>query len=72
MPPTSRDYPMGNLDAPLSQWPKKVTTYRDKDECEHVLDQQRRLSKQNNRMITYKFYLRAQCVAADDPRLKAK
>ncbi len=72
MPPTGRDYPMGNLDAPLSQWTRKVTTYRDKDECEHVLDKQRRLANQKNKQIAVKYYKQAQCVAADDPRLKAK
>jgi hypothetical protein len=27
IPPTSRDYPMGNVDAPLSQWVRRPTIY---------------------------------------------
>jgi hypothetical protein len=72
MPPTSRDYPQGNLDAPLTQWLKKPATYRDKKECEHVLDKQIRLSNSQNKQLAVKFYKQAQCVAADDPRLKPK
>ena len=73
IPPSSgRDNPMGNVDAPLSQWMKRPTTYRDKDECEHVLDRHRRLTNAKNRQIAVKFYKQAQCVSADDPRLKAK
>jgi len=63
---------MGNVDAPLSQWAKRPTTYRDKAECEHVLDQQRRLSNAKNRQLTVRFYKQAQCVATNDPRLKEK
>ncbi len=72
MPPTSRDFPMGNVDAPLTQWVKRPTTYRDKAECEHVLDQRKRLSNAKNRQLTVRFYKQAQCVSADDPRLKAQ
>jgi len=72
MPPTSRDYPQGKIDAPLAEWLKKPTAYRDKSECEHVLDKQIRLSNSHNKQIAVKFYKQAQCVSADDPRLKAK
>jgi hypothetical protein len=72
MPPTGRDYPMGNVNAPLTQWAKRPTIYRDKAECEHVLDRQRRLKNANNNQIAVKFYKQAQCVSADDPRLKPK
>ncbi len=48
MPPTGRDYPMGSEDAPLNQWMKRPTTYRDKDECEHLLDRHRRLTNSKN------------------------
>jgi hypothetical protein len=72
MPPTSSDYPMGNVDAPLSQWTRKVTTYRNEKECAHVLDKQIRLANAKNKQITVKFYKQAQCVSEDDPRLKAK
>jgi len=72
VPPTSRDFPMGNADAPLSQWAKRPTTYRDKAECEHVLDQQRRLWNAKNKQVKVRFYKQAQCVAIDDPRLKGK
>ena len=72
MPPTGRDYPMGNVDAPLTQWMKRPTTYRDKDECEHVLDRHRRLTNSKNKQIAVNFYKQAQCVSADDPRLKEK
>jgi hypothetical protein len=72
MPPTGRDYPMGNVDAPLSQWMKRPMIYRDKEECEHVLDRHRRLTNSKNKQVAVKFYQQAQCVAADDPRLKGK
>lgn len=72
MPPTSRDYPMGKVDAPLTEWPKKPTTYRNQKECEHVLDKQIRLANSKNKQITVKFYQQAPCVSADDPRLKSK
>lgn len=72
MPPTSRDFPMGNVDAPLTQWMKRPTTYRDQDECEHVLDRHRRLTNARNRQVTLNYYKQAQCVSADDPRLKKK
>jgi hypothetical protein len=70
LPPTSPDYPRGNVDAPLSQWSKRPITYRDKDECEHVLDQQRRLQKQKNKQIITQYLGTAMCVSEDDPRLK--
>jgi hypothetical protein len=72
VPPTGRDYPMGNVDAPLSQWSRRPTIYRDKDECEHVLDRDRRLTNAKNRQTLVKFYKQAQCVSADDSRLKRK
>ena len=70
MPPTGRDYPLGNVDAPLSQWMKRPTSYRDKEECEHVLDRYRRLTNSKNKQLAVKFYKQAQCIASDDPRLK--
>jgi hypothetical protein len=72
VPPTGRDFPMGNVDAPLSQWLKRPTVYRDKDECEHVLDRHRRMTNAKNRQTAVNFYKQAQCVSADDSRLKAK
>ena len=72
VPPTSRDHPMGNVNAPLTQWAKRPTIYRDKKECEHVLDQHRRLSNAKNKQLTVRFYKQAQCIPTDDPRLKPK
>jgi hypothetical protein len=72
MPPTTHDHPSGNVDAPLAQWAKRPTTYRDKAEREHVLDQQRRLWNAKNRQLKVRFYKQGQCVAANDPRLKEK
>lgn len=72
VPPMGRDYPRGNVDAPLTQWLKRPTTYRDKDECEHVLDRHRRLTNSKNKQTAVNFYKQAQCVSADDPRLKPK
>jgi hypothetical protein len=72
IPPTGRDYPMGNVDAPLSQWSKRPTLYRDKKECQHVLDKQVRLTNAKNKQVAVKFYKQAQCVSADDPRLTPK
>jgi hypothetical protein len=72
VPPSGRDHPMGNVDAPLSQWVKRPTVYRNKEECEHVLDKQRRLVNAKNRQTALRFYKQAQCVSADDPRLRAK
>jgi hypothetical protein len=72
MPPTGRDYSMGNVDAPLSQWVKRPTIYRDRKECEHVLDRHRRLTNSKNKQVAVKFYKQAQCIATDDPRLKGK
>jgi hypothetical protein len=51
---------------------KRPTTYRDKDECEHVLDRHRRLTNSKNKQIAVNFYKQAQCVSTDDPRLKEK
>ena len=72
MPPTSKDFPMGHTDAPLTEWLKKPATYRNKAECEHVLDKQIRLANARNRQLAVKFYKQAQCVSDDDPRLKPK
>ena len=73
IPPSGRDYPMGNATAPLSQWSKRPTTYRDQAECEHILDRHRRLANQKNKQVALRrFYKNAQCVSADDPRLKEK
>ena len=72
MPPTGRDYPMGNVDAPLTQWKKRATVYRDQAECEHVLDRIRRNTNAKNKQTAVRYYKQAQCVSADDPRLKPK
>jgi hypothetical protein len=64
MPPTGRDYPMGNADAPLGQWLKRPTIYRDKKECEHVQDRHRRLANSKNKQIAVKSYKQAQCIRA--------
>ena len=72
MPPTGRDFPMGNDHAPLSQWVKRPVTYRDKAECEHVLDQQRRMRNRSSKRTAAKYFEKAQCISADDPRLKGK
>lgn len=69
IPPTSRDYPMGNVDAPLTEWVRRPTTYRNKEECEHVLDRQTRLRNARNRQLEVRFRRQWQCVASDDPRL---
>jgi hypothetical protein len=69
IPPTSRDYPMGNVNAPLTEWVKRPTLYRDKEECEHVLDRQTRLRNARNRQLQVRFKRQWQCVASDDPRL---
>ena len=61
---------MGNVDAPLTQWVKRPTVYRNKKECEHVLDKQIRLLNARNRQTQVRFYKRAQCVSTDDTRLK--
>jgi hypothetical protein len=71
MPPTSIEYPRGKVDAPLSKWVKTPTTYRSRDECEHVLDRQRKLLSERNRQLKLKVMANAQCIASDDPRLKA-
>jgi hypothetical protein len=72
MPPTGRDYPMGNVDAPLTQWKKRATVYRDQAECEHVLDRIRRNTNAKNKQTAVRYYKQAQCVSADDARLKPK
>jgi len=72
IPPSGRDYPMGNVNAPLSQWGKRPTTYRDKEECEHALDRHVRQVNAKNKQVAAKFYKQAQCIASDDPRLKQK
>ena len=72
MPPTGRDYPMGNVDAPLTQWKKRATVYRDQAECEHVLDRIRRNTNAKNKQTAVRYYKQAQCVSADDVRLKPK
>ena len=72
MPPSGRDFPMGNVDAPLTQWSKRATTYRDLAECEHVLDRIRRNTNAKNKQSAVKYYKQAQCVSADDVRLKPK
>jgi hypothetical protein len=69
-PPTGPKYPGGNPAAPLSQWSKWPKTFRDHPECEHVLDRYRRLTKQKNQQTKLRYYQQAQCVSADDPRLK--
>ena len=70
LPPTGKDFPMGNVDAPLSQWIKRPTVYRNEKECEHVLDKQVRLKNAKNRQTQVRFYKQAKCVSSDDPRLK--
>ena len=60
----------GKRDAPLTQWLKWPTTYRSKDECEHVLDRDIRRTNSKNRKVWVNFYKQAQCIASDDPRLK--
>lgn len=72
MPPTGRDYPMGNVDAPLTQWKKRATVYRDQAECEHVMDRIRRNTNAKNKQTAVRYYKQAQCVSADDVRLKPK
>ena len=69
IPPTSHEYPMGNVDAPLTEWVKRPTLYRNQEECEHVLDRQTRLSNARNRQLLVRHRRQWQCVAADDPRL---
>jgi len=70
MPPTNSDHPMGNVEAPLAQWKKSQTAYRTKEECEHVLDRQIRLTNAKNKQVAVRYYKQAQCVSSDDPRLK--
>ena len=70
LPRTSRDFPQGNLDAPLTEWTKRPVTYRTQDECEHDLDKQRRLTNARNRQVSLNYLANAQCVSSDDPRLK--
>ena len=49
---------------------KRPTNYRDKEECEHVLDRHRRRTNSKNKQIAVKFYKQAQCIASDAPRHK--
>jgi len=74
MPRTSVEYPGGNTDAPLSDWIKagNATVFRSKDECEHVLDRRRRLTNNRGSKTSLNYLKTAQCVSADDPRLKGK
>ncbi len=72
LPPASKDFPMGDVDAPLSQWVRRPTIYRNEQECEHVLDRQVRLKNAKNRQTQVKYYKQAKCVSTDDPRLKAQ
>jgi hypothetical protein len=74
MPPTSVDFPRGNVDAPLNVWIKagNGTIFRTQDECEHVLDRRRRLTNNRGSKTSLKYLGTAQCVSVDDPRLKAK
>lgn len=72
MPPTSVDFPRGNLEAPLTQWIKagNSTIFRSQDECEHVLDRKRRLTHQHGSKVSTRYLKNAQCVSTDDSRLK--
>jgi hypothetical protein len=72
VPPTGREYPMGKVDAPLTEWVRRPTIYRSKDECEHVLDREQRLTNSRNRQLLLRYRKQAQCVSTDDPRLKGK
>lgn len=72
MPPTSLEFPAGNIDAPLFKWPRQAATYRSEDECQHVLDRQRRLTNQRNRQVKLKYLANAKCIATGDPRLNEK
>jgi len=71
LPPTGKDFPMGNVDAPLTQWVKRPNLFRNKEECEHVLDKQVRLKNAKNRQTQVRYFKQAKCVSSDDPRLKA-
>jgi len=62
---------MGNVDAPLTQWVKRPNLFRNKEECEHVLDKQVRLKNAKNRQTQVRYFKQAKCVSSDDPRLKA-
>jgi hypothetical protein len=57
--PITREFPSGDMDAPLSRW-SKVTTFDTDPACEAELDQ-----AENNLQRP------VQCVASDDPRLLA-
>jgi hypothetical protein len=72
MPSMRGDYPKGNVDAPLTQWSKRATVYRDQEECEHVLDRIRRNTNAKKKQSAVRYYKQAQCVTADDLRLKPK
>jgi len=57
--PVTREFPRGDLNAPLAQW-SKVTTFDTDPACEAELDQ---ADNHLQRPV--------QCVASDDPRLLA-
>ena len=70
LPPTGPEHRRGNVNAPLKEWVRRPTTYLNHDECQHVLDKYRLQRKMANKQIQYQYYQQAQCVSADDPRLK--
>ncbi|HYA36385.1 MAG TPA: hypothetical protein VEF03_12245 [Candidatus Binataceae bacterium] len=72
MPPTNPEHPLGAIEAPLAQWKKSQTTYRTKEECEHVLDRLTRLKNGKNKQVSVRYYKQAQCISSADPRLKEK
>jgi len=55
--PITREFPSGDMDAPLSKW-MKVTTFDSDPACEAELDQ---AENHLQRPV--------QCVASDDPRI---
>ena len=57
--PVTREFPNGDMDAPLSKW-LKVTTFDSDPVCEAELDQ---AENHLQRPV--------QCVASDDPRILA-
>ena len=72
MPPTGRDYPMGNVDAPLTQWKKRATsiaTRRNASTCSIGFAGN---TNAKNKQTAVRYYKQAQCVSADDLRLKPK
>ena len=72
VPPTGRDYPRGNVDAPLTQWIKRrrrpIATRTNVSTCWKAspVDELEEQADRRN------FYKQAQCIANDDPRLKEK